>query len=92
MFIVYLKYVDNHSQGQALMGKHESWVQQGVEDGVFITAGPIRANLGGGILAHNTTRESLQARVDENPLVREQLVIPRILSIAAGQPGSLLAA
>ncbi len=55
MFIVLLKFSGNKSQAGQFMEGHKEWIERGIEDGVFALVGSLQPNLGGGIVAHNTS-------------------------------------
>jgi uncharacterized protein YciI len=80
MFIVLLKFADKAKAGQFMEG-HKEWLKRGFDDGVFLLAGSLQPNLGGGILAHNTTAAELEARVSVDPFVVEGVVTAEILEI-----------
>lgn len=80
MFIVLLKFADKAKAGQFMEG-HKDWIKRGFDDGVFLLAGSLQPNLGGGILAHNTSLADLQARVNADPFVVEKVVTAEILEI-----------
>ena len=52
------------------------------DDGVFLLAGSLQPNLGGGIVAHKTSLSALQSRVNDDPFVAENVVSAEILEIA----------
>jgi len=81
MFIVLLKFSDNKSQASQLMENHNQWVKSGLDDGVFLVVGSLQPNLGGGIIAHNTSLADLQARVDADPFVASDVVSAEVLEI-----------
>jgi len=81
MFIVLLKLSDNKSKASEFMDGHNQWIKQGFDDGVFLLVGSLQPNLGGSILAHNTTLIELQERVNNDPFVSENIVSPEILEI-----------
>ncbi|MEH6630751.1 MAG: hypothetical protein V7776_07995 [Halopseudomonas aestusnigri] len=81
MFIVQLKFSDNKSQASQFMNAHKEWIKQGFDDGVFLVVGSLQPNLGGGIIAHNTTLSDLQGRVNGDPFVVENIVSTEILEI-----------
>jgi uncharacterized protein YciI len=81
MFIVLLKFSDNKDQVSQFMEDHKEWIQRGFDDGVFLLAGGLQPNLGGGILAHNTSLADLQSRVSADPFVAENVVNAEILEI-----------
>ena len=81
MFIVLLKFSINRSQSGQYMEGHKEWIERGVEDGVFVLVGSLQPNLGGGIVAHNTSLSDLQDRVNDDPFVVENIVSAEILEI-----------
>jgi len=81
MFIVLLKFSDNKDQASQLMEGHKEWIKRGFDDGVFLLAGSLQPNLGGGIVSHNTSLSDLQSRVNDDPFVAGNVVSAEILEI-----------
>lgn len=81
MFIVLLEFSDNKGQAGQFMDDHKEWLKRGFDDGVFLLAGSLQPNLGGGIVAHNTSLPDLQGRVNDDPFVAENVVSAKILEI-----------
>lgn len=81
MFVVLLKFSDNKSQAGQFMEGHNEWIKRGMDDGVFLLVGSLQPNLGGGIVAHNTSLSDLQSRVNADPFVAENVVSAEILEI-----------
>jgi uncharacterized protein YciI len=81
MFVVLLKFSDNKSQAGQFMEGHNAWIRRGFDDGVFLLVGSLQPSLGGGIVAHDTTLSALQARVNDDPFVAENVVAAEILEI-----------
>ena len=81
MFIVLLKFSGNKSQAGQFMEGHKEWIKRGFDDGVFVLVGSLQPNLGGGILAHNTSLSDLQARVNDDPFVAQNVVSAEIIEI-----------
>ncbi len=81
MFIVLLKFSGNKSQAGQFMEGHKAWIKRGMDDGVFLLVGSLQPNLGGGIVAHNTSLLDLQDRVNADPFVAEDVVHFEILEI-----------
>jgi len=81
MFIVFLKFSDNKGQAGQFMDGHNAWIERGFDDGVFLLVGSLQPNLGGGIVAHATSRENLQARVNEDPFVAHDVVTAEIVEL-----------
>lgn len=82
MFIVLLKFSDNKDQAGQFMDGHNEWIKRGFDDGVFLLVGSLQPNLGGGLVAHNTTLSELQNRVNDDPFVAENVVSAEILEIS----------
>jgi uncharacterized protein YciI len=82
MFVVLLKFSNNKGQASQYMEGHKVWLKRGFDDGVFLLAGNLQPQLGGGIVAHNTSLSDLQSRVNGDPFVAENVVSAEILEIA----------
>jgi uncharacterized protein YciI len=82
MFIVLLKFSANKGQAGPVLQGHPEWLKRGFDDGVFMLAGSLQPQLGGGILAHNTSLPKLQARVKDDPFVAQNVVSAEILELA----------
>ncbi len=81
MFIVLLKFSCNKDQASQFMEGHKEWIKRGFDDGVFLLVGSLQPNLGGGIVAHNTSLSDLQNRVNDDPFVAGNVVSAEILEI-----------
>jgi uncharacterized protein YciI len=81
MFILRLDFSDNKGQASQFMKGHKEWIKRGFDDGVFLLAGGLQPNLGGGIMAYNTSLSDLQSRVNDDPFVAEKIVRAEILEI-----------
>ncbi len=81
MFVVTLKFSENRAGAGALMDGHKAWIQRGFDRGLFLMAGSLQPNMGGGIIAHGASRSELQAFVEEDPFVAEKVVAAEILEI-----------
>ena len=90
MFIVLLKFSSNKGQASQFMEGHKEWIQRGFDDGVFLLAGRLQPNLGGGIVAHNTSLSELQSRVNTDPFVAEKVVKADILEITPSKADARL--
>ncbi|WP_327434754.1 YciI family protein [Streptomyces sp. NBC_01236] len=84
MFVVLLRFSDNKAAASEYMAGHQEWIKSGLDDGVFLLVGSIQPGLGGAVLAHNTSREELQKRVDEDPFVAQDVVTAEVIEIAPG--------
>lgn len=85
MFVVLLKFSNNKNQAVQFMSGHNEWIKRGFDDGVFLLVGSLQPNLGGGIVAHNTSLSELQKRVNADPFVVEDIVSADILEISPAQ-------
>ena len=81
MFIVLLKFSANKARAGHFMDGHKAWLKRGFDDGVFLLAGQLQPNLGGGILAHAASLAELQSRVRDDPFVAEDVVTPEIVEM-----------
>ncbi len=63
------------------MDGHREWLKRGFEEGVFLLAGSLEPDLGGGILAHNASRADLERRVNDDPFVAQDVVKAEILEL-----------
>jgi uncharacterized protein YciI len=90
MFIVLLKFSDNKSKASNFMKAHTEWIERGFDDGVFLLVGSLQPNLGGGIMAGNTSLSDLQSRVNTDPFVVEKVVNAEILEIAPSRADARL--
>ena len=73
MFVIVIRYKVPLTQIDAALEGHRLWLDRGFNDGVFILAGPQNPRTGGVIMAHNTTREELLARLSEDPFSKKGL-------------------
>lgn len=81
MFVVFLSFKVDRAEVAPLMPAHSQWLQKGFEDGVFALTGSVAPGVGGMILAHHLTRDQLQARLDQDPLVVEGKVAVAISEV-----------
>jgi uncharacterized protein YciI len=82
VFVVLLRFSDHKSKASQSMEGHKEWMKRGFDDGVFLLVGNLQPNLGGGIVAHNTSLKDLHSRVNNDPFVVENVVKAEILEIA----------
>lgn len=82
MFVIMLKFAADKGKAPQFMEAHKAWISRGFTDGIFLLVGNLQPNLGGGgIVAHNTTLAELQARVNLDPFVTENIVSAEIIEI-----------
>ncbi len=82
MFVVLLRFSGNKGQASEFRQGHQEWIKRGFDDDVFLLVGNLQPNLGGGIVAHNTSRSDLQGRVNTDPFVVEDVVSAEIIEIS----------
>ena len=82
MFIVLLKFSANKARAGEFMQAHNAWLRRGFDSGVFLLSGSLQPSLGGGIVAHNTSRAELDSRLNEDPFVAEDIVTTEIIEIS----------
>jgi uncharacterized protein YciI len=90
MFIVLLKFAGNKAQAGQFMDGHKAWIKRGFDDRVFLLVGNLQPNLGGGIVAHNTSLPELQRRVNDDPFVAENVVSADIIEITPSRADTRL--
>jgi uncharacterized protein YciI len=81
MFVILLKFSENKSKAGDYMDGHNAWIKQGFVDGIFLLVGSLQPNLGGSVIAYNTSLAELQERVNTDPFVTENIVSAEILEI-----------
>jgi uncharacterized protein YciI len=91
MYIIFLKFSENKSEASQHMQGHNEWLKRGFDEGVFLLAGSLQPNLGGGIIAHNTTLSDLELRVNDDPFVAEKVVVAEIIEISPAKTDERLA-
>ncbi len=91
MFIVTLTFSANKARAKEFMAGHNDWIRRGFDEGVFLVAGSLQPNQGGGIVAHNTSLPELEARVNDDPFVAQDVVSARIIEIAPSRVDERLA-
>ncbi len=90
MFIVLLSFSDNKHLAKEFMLGHKDWIKQGFDDEVFLVVGSLKPATetekgGGAIVAHNTSLQALQVRVNQDPFVMENVVDAQITEVAPNQ-------
>jgi uncharacterized protein YciI len=85
MFIVLLKFSNNKSQAPEFMQGHKDWIKRGFDKSLFLIVGSLKLNMGGCLIAHNTSLEKLQQYVNEDPFVVRNIVTAEVLEVSANQ-------
>src|SRR5687768_16423961 len=91
MFVVLLRFSGDKSRAGQFLEGHKEWIRRGFEDGVFLVAGSLQPNLGGGIVAHNTSLPDLRRRVNDDPFVAESIVSAEIVELTPSRTDERLA-
>jgi uncharacterized protein YciI len=91
MFVVLLRFSGDKSRAGQFLEGHKEWIRRGFEDGVFLVAGSLQPNLGGGIVAHNTSLPDLRRRVNDDPFVAEAIVSAEIIELTPSRTDERLA-
>ena len=91
MFIVFLKFSANKRQPADLMARHNEWIKRGLADGVFLLVGSLQPGLGGAIVAHQTTREELEIRLQDDPFVAQDVVTVELFEVSPAKSDPRLA-
>jgi uncharacterized protein YciI len=85
MFIVLLKFSSNRGRAGELMAAHNEWIGRGLADGSFLLVGSLQPRAGGAILAHGLTRADLEARINQDPFVANDVVNAELLEISCSK-------
>ncbi len=91
MFVVLLKFSDNKSQAGQFIEGHNSWLQKGFDDGVFLLSGGLQPKAGGAVVAHGISLADLEARVSDDPFVAENVGGAQIIEMAGATADERLA-
>ncbi|MBQ4835637.1 MULTISPECIES: YciI family protein [Pseudoalteromonas] len=70
MFIVTLNYLVGLSEVEKYLPLHIEYLDQCYDDGIFLMSGPTEPRTGGVILAASTSKESLEATLNEDPFYK----------------------
>ncbi|MDR7331844.1 YciI family protein [Roseateles asaccharophilus] len=82
MYIVFLRFGAQRAQAGQWMAQHGQWLKQGLDDGVFLMAGSLGEGQGGVVLARGPDRDSLLARVAQDPFVEHGVVDAEVHAVS----------
>jgi len=82
MFIIQLKFSKNKGSAGKYMDGHNAWLKKGFAEGIFLLAGSLKPDLGGGILAHNISMPELHKTLSEDPFVVHDVVAPDVVELS----------
>jgi uncharacterized protein YciI len=91
VFIVFLKFSANKHHAAGFMAGHNEWIKRGIADGVFLLVGSLQPGLGGAIVAHHTTREELELRLQDDPFVVHEVVTVELFEVSPAKSDPRLA-
>jgi len=90
MFVIFLKFSENKNRAPDFIQEHQDWIKRGFDDDVFLVVGSLQPNMGGAIVAHNTSFEELQQRINNDPFVSEKIVTAEVAEISPNQADTRL--
>lgn len=90
MFVILLKFSTNKAKAGQFMERHNAWLRDGFEKGIFVLSGSIQPKAGGAVLAHNATPEQIQTIVNDDPFVSEDVVTAEIVEISPSKSAPAL--
>jgi len=80
MHLILLKFSDNKARAGDFMDGHKAWIERGFADGIFLMSGSLQSG-GGVVLAHGLSTEGIEARVNDDPFVAENVVRAEIHAV-----------
>ena len=83
MFLIISSYVVPATQVDPHRAQHSEWVQQYIQSGDFIMAGPRRGKIGGVIVSRSMDKDRLMRILAEDSFVMEDLVEMQIVDFDA---------
>jgi len=90
MFVVSLKLTGSREQAAPWMAAHKDWLQAGFDDGVFLAAGNLLGQPGGGILVHGLEERAVRERLAQDPFVANGLVEVELTGFAPAKADARL--
>ncbi|MFM2415419.1 MAG: hypothetical protein RL385_142 [Pseudomonadota bacterium] len=91
IYVVLLKFSSHKSNAKELLPGHSAWIERGLDEGVFLVVGSLQPQLGGVVVAHNTTRAELDARLSEDPFVVHDVVTAEVFEVSPSKADARLA-
>jgi len=83
MFLIISSYVVPTTQVDPHRAQHVAWIQQYIDSGDFIMAGPRRGKIGGVIVSRSMNIDKLMKILAEDSFVSENLVENQIVDFDA---------
>jgi uncharacterized protein YciI len=81
VFIIFLKFSTNKAAAPEFIAAHNEWIARGFADDVFQCVGSLVPAAGGAIVATGESREEIEARVNADPFVQEDVVVAEITEV-----------
>ena len=81
MYFVFLEFSKNSNRAGEFMADHNAWIERGLKAGIFLIVGSLQPRLGGALVAYDTSRVELDARILEDPFVMHDVVKPKVLEV-----------
>lgn len=91
MFVVLLRFSSAKSKAGGLMAAHNEWIERGFDEGVFLLVGRLEPQLGGAVVAHQTSRSELEERIRSDPFVVHDVVKAELVEVTPAKVDSRLA-
>lgn len=91
MQFVKLKMVQGPEKAAPWMAEHKAWLQKGFDDAVFLTAGNLQGESGGGILVQGLSADVLRQRLAEDPFVAHGIVEATVTEFLVARADARLA-
>lgn len=81
MYIVFLRFGPNRARASQWMADHVRWIQEGLDEGIFLVAGSLDHSQGGVVLAAKMERTEIERRLALDPFVIHGVVSAEIHAI-----------
>lgn len=82
MHIIFLRFGPKRTEAGLWMAEHVQWIQQGIDEGVFLVAGSLDNAQGGVVVAANMESAQVQRRVAQDPFVIHGVVTAEVHAVA----------
>jgi uncharacterized protein YciI len=76
--VIFLRFGPNRAQASQWMAAHAQWLQEGIEEGVFLMAGSLDSAQGGLVLAAGLNSADILRRVELDPFVMHGVVLAEV--------------
>ncbi len=91
MFIIILEFGQNKALAKDNMAEHQTWLNKGFDEGMFVLSGSLKTKGGGGIIAKGVSLETIISYVNEDPFVARNIVTSQIIELSASKLDDRLA-